>query len=118
MKKETGCRDNLISIVVPCFNESSVIEQFYRELKRVLCSLDDFEHEIVFVDDGSDDDTLVKLNAMAQGDACVRVGSFSRNFGHQVALTAGLDAVVGGAAITMDADLQHPPAMIPAIAVP
>ena len=112
-KKKPCCARGLISVVIPCFNESTVIQLFYPELKRVFQTLEDFQHEIIFVDDGSTDDTLVQLNRMAQQDSCVRVCSFSRNFGHQIAITAGLDAATGEAAITMDADLQHPPELIP-----
>jgi dolichol-phosphate mannosyltransferase len=67
----------------------------------------------VFVDDGSADDTLDQLNLIAENDPAVRVCSLSRNFGHQITLTAGLDAAVGDAVIMMDADLQHPPSLIP-----
>jgi len=112
-QKEAHCHDGLISIVVPCFNESKVINLFYAELKQVLQTLKDLEYEIIFVDDGSTDDTLAQLNETAEKDSCVRVCSLSRNFGHQIALTAGLDTAIGDAVIMMDADLQHPPALIP-----
>jgi len=112
-KEEQDFHRNFISVVVPCFNESKVVGLFYPELKRVLDGLEGFEYEIIFVDDGSTDDTLDKLNQIARKDLCVRVCSFSRNFGHQIALTAGLDVAVGDVVITMDADLQHPPALIP-----
>ncbi|MDD5327552.1 MAG: glycosyltransferase family 2 protein [Phycisphaerae bacterium] len=103
----------LLSVVVPCFNESKVIRMFYVELKRVLQAEKDLEHEIIFVDDGSSDDTLMQLNQIACEDGRVRVCSLSRNFGHQIALTAGLDAAVGDAVVMIDADLQHPPELIP-----
>jgi dolichol-phosphate mannosyltransferase len=112
-QKESNHLGALISVVVPCFNESAVIDLFYRELKRVLQTLDNLEHEIIFIDDGSIDDTLIRLNQIGREDPCVCVGSFSRNFGHQIALTAGLDAAMGEAVIIMDADLQHPPELIP-----
>ncbi len=108
-------RRRLVSIVVPCYNESEVIGLFYRELRRVLDSVADLDFEVMFVDDGSGDDTLERLNEIARGDAAVRVCSLSRNFGHQVALTAGLDFASGDAVVMMDADLQHPPALIPAL---
>lgn len=111
--KGPAYRENLISVVVPCYNESKVIHVFYQALKPVLQALEGFQHEIIFIDDGSADDTLVQLNQIAERDSCVRVGSFSRNFGHQTALTAGMDAAEGKALITMDADLQHPPGLIP-----
>lgn len=112
-KEKQDFHRNFISVVVPCFNESKVVGLFYPELKRVLDGLEGFEYEIIFVDDGSTDATLDELNQIASEDRCVRVCSFSRNFGHQIALTAGLDIAEGDAAITMDADLQHPPALIP-----
>jgi glycosyltransferase involved in cell wall biosynthesis len=106
---------SLLSVVVPCYNESEVIGIFYRALRPVLESLADLNHEIVFVDDGSTDDTLAQLNSIAQSDSSVRVCSLSRNFGHQISLTAGLDFAEGDAVIMMDSDLQHPPALIPAL---
>jgi glycosyltransferase involved in cell wall biosynthesis len=103
----------LISVVCPCFNEEEVIRLFYTELNRVLVQMADIDHEIILVDDGSRDKTLDRLNEIAAGDACVKVVSFSRNFGHQMALTAGVDYAGGDAVVLMDSDLQHPPAIIP-----
>jgi len=103
----------LLSIVLPCFNEQEVLTIVYRALKDVLAQLPGVEHEIVAVDDGSTDSTLAHLNALMAKDPSLRVLSLSRNFGHQVALTAGLDAVTGDAVVMMDADMQHPPALIP-----
>lgn len=103
----------LLSVVVPCYNEHEAIEHTYREIKRVLLTLQELDHEIVFVDDGSADDTLLRLNSVAEGDPTVRVLALSRNFGHQIALAAGLDAAVGNAVVMMDADLQHPPSLVP-----
>jgi dolichol-phosphate mannosyltransferase len=100
-------------VVVPCFNESEVIEIFYKALKPVLVGIDGIDHEIVFVDDGSTDDTLDRLNTIMAADSAVRVCSLSRNFGHQIALTAGMDAAVGDAVVIMDSDMQHPPALVP-----
>ena len=105
--------DELLSVVVPCYNESEVIEAFYREIRPVLESLAPLDFELIFVDDGSGDDTLQRLNLIADKDHRVRVCSLSRNFGHQIALTAGLEAAEGSAVIMMDADLQHPPSLIP-----
>jgi len=110
---EDAYRPRLISIVSPCYNEADVIGLFYDELRRVLDSLAEYDFELVFVDDGSKDRTLEVLNRIAAGDHRVRVASFSRNFGHQIALTAGLDFAAGDAVIMMDSDLQHPPALIP-----
>ena len=102
-----------LTIVAPCYNESEVIALFYRQLVDVLDELRDLEVDILFVDDGSTDDTLQILDQIARNDDRVRIGSFSRNFGHQNALTAGLEHAEGDAVITMDCDLQHPPRVIP-----
>lgn len=106
-------RDPLVSIVSPCFNEVEAIGLFHRELRTVLDGIPGFEFEVVLVDDGSSDGTLQAINAIAREDPRVRACSLSRNFGHQIALTAGLDAAAGDAVIMMDADLQHPPRVIP-----
>jgi len=103
----------LLSIVTPCYNESEVVHLFYNAVKPVLDTLSDLDCEIVFVDDGSTDDTLMHLNEIASRDETVRVCSLSRNFGHQIALTAGLDFARGDAIVLMDSDLQHPPGSIP-----
>jgi dolichol-phosphate mannosyltransferase len=102
-----------VSIVVPCFNEAEVIGLFHRALTAELDAIADCRFEILYVDDGSKDQTLVALNAIAAQDPRVSVLSFSRNFGHQIALSAGIDFATGDAVITMDSDLQHPPALIP-----
>lgn len=111
----SGGRRDLLSVVVPCYNESEVVETFYRAIRPVLDALKPLNCELIFVDDGSADDTLDKLNRLAEKDPAVRVCSLSRNFGHQIALTAGLDAATGDAVIMMDSDLQHPPTLIPAM---
>ena len=103
----------LLSVISPCYNESEVIGLFYETLRPVLESLDHLDFEMVFVDDGSSDDTLAQLNRLAQNDPALRVLSLSRNFGHQVALTAGIDHAAGDAVVMMDSDLQHPPSVIP-----
>jgi dolichol-phosphate mannosyltransferase len=102
-----------LCVVSPCFNEEAGIRQFHCALRRVLASLDDLDYRIVLVDDGSTDATLSVLNELAAGDGRVRVYALSRNFGHQVALTAGCDVARGDAFILMDSDLQHPPELIP-----
>lgn len=106
-------RNQLLSVVAPCYNEVGGIELFYDQLKAVLKTLPDLDHEILLVDDGSNDGTLEKLNALAQKDSRLFVYSLSRNFGHQIALTAGLEAAQGDVVIMMDSDLQHPPSLIP-----
>ena len=102
-----------LTVVAPCYHEAEGIGHFHAALKAVLVGLDDLTHEILFVDDGSRDTTLDQLLALAERDPCVKVYSLSRNFGHQVALTAGLDAARGDAVVMMDSDLQHPPELIP-----
>jgi len=104
-----------LSIVVPCYNEAAVVDAFYAELTRALQPVADLRWDVHFIDDGSTDGTLDRLNAIAQADRRVRVYSLSRNFGHQIALTAGLDATRGVPVVMMDADLQHPPSILPAI---
>jgi glycosyltransferase involved in cell wall biosynthesis len=105
----------LLSVVAPCYNESEVIGLFYAAVRPVLDTLEDLDYEILFVDDGSTDDTLDKLNEIAEQDPAVRVCSLSRNFGHQITLTAGLDHAAGDAVIMMDSDLQHPPSLVPVL---
>jgi len=107
-----ACRRR-ISIVSPCYNEAEIIHLFYGELHRILDGLSEYDFELILVDDGSTDLTLDALNQIAERDERVRVASFSRNFGHQIALTAGLDFATGDAVIMMDSDLQHPPALLP-----
>lgn len=102
-----------ICVVTPCFNEEEAIVYFYKAIKEVLNALPEYDHHILTVDDGSSDRTLEVLNGLAEKDPCLRVYSLSRNFGHQVALSAGLDAARGDAIIMMDSDLQHPPTLIP-----
>lgn len=100
-----------LSIVIPCFNESANIEELHRRLDAISADIPG-EVEFVLVDDGSRDDTLDKLKALSTSDPRVRVLGLSRNFGHQAALSAGIDHASGDAVVVMDADLQHPPEMI------
>ena len=104
--------ESTLAIVIPCYNEAAVIEQFYGELARALETVD-VDWRACFVDDGSTDETLERLNGLAKSHPRVRVYSLSRNFGHQVALSAGLDVTLGSAVVMMDGDLQHPPALLP-----
>ena len=103
----------MLCVVSPCYNEAGGIRSFHASLKLVLASLEGLDHRIVLVDDGSTDATLAVLNELAAVDERVSVYSLSRNFGHQVALTAGCDVARGDAYILMDSDLQHPPELIP-----
>jgi dolichol-phosphate mannosyltransferase len=102
-----------LCLVTPCYNEEEVLPLFYQALKPVLDSIADLDYRILFVDDGSSDRTLEVLDGLAAADSRVLVYSFSRNFGHQIALTAGLDMADGDAVLFMDSDLQHPPELIP-----
>ena len=102
-----------ISIIVPCFNEEEVLELFYIEIKNILESMSDYEYEIIFVDDGSTDDTLNKIKKLALQDKNVSFLSFSRNFGKEAAIYAGFCNVQGNLVCVMDADLQDPPTLIP-----
>jgi len=102
----------LLSVVVPCFNEEEVIARTHRRLTEVLASQPALALEFIYVDDGSRDRTLAILKDLRSSDARVRVVSFSRNFGHQFAVTAGLDHAAGDAVCVIDADLQDPPEVI------
>jgi polyisoprenyl-phosphate glycosyltransferase len=106
----------LLSVVSPVYEEEEVLPHFHRVLGEVLDGLaDEYEAEIILVDDGSRDGTLALLRQMAADDPRVRYFSFSRNFGHQAAITAGLENARGDAVVTLDCDLQHPPSLIPAL---
>ena len=102
----------LLSIVVPCKDEEAVLAETHRRLLGVLQQLD-MAYEVVYVDDGSSDSTFEVLRGIQRQNSCVRVVRFSRNFGHQVAITAGLEYATGDAVVLIDADLQDPPEMIP-----
>lgn len=102
----------LLSVVVPVFNEKACVAELAGRVSAVFEGLA-ADLEIVFVDDGSDDGTLDAIQALVDADDRVKFISFSRNFGHQVALAAGLEHAGGDAVISMDGDLQHPPELIP-----
>jgi dolichol-phosphate mannosyltransferase len=101
-----------VDLVIPVFNEAGVVEQTHARIRAVIDSLPD-EFCIYYVNDGSTDETPQVLAELARNDRRVRVIELSRNFGHQAALTAGLDAARGEVVISMDGDGQHPPEMIP-----
>ena len=101
----------LVSYVVPAYNESAGIKEFYKQLTDELDKASGYRFEIIFINDGSADDTLDKLIELQKADPRVIVINFSRNFGHQIAITAGLDHADGDAVIIMDSDLQDPPAV-------
>jgi len=101
----------LVSYVVPVFNEQESIAMFYDTLCSTISQREDLDFELVFIDDGSSDDSPALLAAFADEDPRVRTILLSRNFGHQAAVTAGMDAARGDAVVVMDADLQDPPAV-------
>jgi len=105
-------RMSKISVIVPCYNEEKAIPIFYRELMNVLCTLN-HDYEILFVNDGSKDRTLDELKVLAEKDGNVKYLSFSRNFGKEAAMLAGMRHSAGDLIAIMDADLQDPPALIP-----
>jgi glycosyltransferase involved in cell wall biosynthesis len=107
-------RRQLVSIVIPVLNEAEVLPLLLEQLATVLRQLP-YEFELIFVDDGSTDESFALLSRLAGKDSRIKAISFSRNFGHQAALTAGLQHSNGDAVITMDADLQHPPSLIPTL---
>ena len=103
-----------LSVVVSCYNEELALDQFYEETTGILKKLS-WKYELIFVNDGSQDQTLSVLTRLSQSDERVKVISFSRNFGHEAAMIAGLDYSQGDGIVCMDADLQHPPEYLPAI---
>ncbi len=102
----------LISVVIPCYNEAAVVREAHRRLAEMSGTLTAAAFEFVFVDDGSNDDTAAVLHKLSQADARVRGLRLSRNFGQQIATTAGLEHAAGDAVVLMDADLQDPPELI------
>jgi glycosyltransferase involved in cell wall biosynthesis len=102
----------LLSLIVPFYNEAAMVEQFSDAILPCLAAIEDTEWEIVCVDDGSTDATLAGLVTLAARDKRFKIIEFSRNFGKEAALTAGIDAARGEAVIPIDADLQDPPEMI------
>lgn len=103
-----------ISVVIPMYYEEQVAEECYERVSKVLYDLrDNYDYEILFINDGSKDNTLPILENIAKEDSKIKVISFSRNFGHQAAVTAGLKFVTGDCVVIIDADLQDPPELIP-----
>ncbi len=102
-----------ISVAVPVYNEEAVVPELLRRLRAMLDGLPGGPHEMVFADDGSRDATVAALRDAAAGDGRIRVVELSRNFGHQIALTAALDHCRGDAIVMMDGDLQDAPELIP-----
>ena len=104
--------NKLLSLIVPVFNEEEVLPVSYARMSAAMQALTGYDYEIIYVNDGSRDGTMKQLRAIAKEHKEVRVISFSRNFGHQLAVTAGMDNARGDALIIIDADLQDPPEVI------
>ena len=102
----------LLSVVVPVFNESAVLPAFLERAATAFAAIPGVDYELIFVDDGSRDDSFAQLSARAARDPHVRVVKFSRNFGHQIAITAGVDHARGDCVVVIDADLQDPPEVV------
>lgn len=103
-----------LSIIIPIFNEAAVLVELHRRLREVMSGLEPIVRswEVVFIDDGSKDESLQMLREMAAAEPRFKVIAFARNFGHQVAITAGVDKAEGDAVVIMDADLQDPPEVV------
>ena len=107
-----GKEMKLLSVVIPCFNEELVLRATHERLSRAVSAIEGFEYELIFVDDGSRDQTFEILAEIQSHDPHTRVLKLSRNFGHQIAVTAGLEAATGNVIAVIDADLQDPPEVI------
>lgn len=107
-------RRPLISVVCPIFREEDTVEEFYRRVTEALESVEPaIRHELVFVNDGSDDTSGDRLRAICAADSRAKLVDLSRNFGHQLAITSGIDHATGDAVVVMDGDLQDPPEVLP-----
>lgn len=111
-RNERNRDPDLLSVIVPCLNEALVIEETHRRLLAALTTISETGFEVLYIDDGSSDATLEILRGLQKADSRVRVIAFSRNFGHQFAVTAGLEHARGEAVVVIDADLQDPPDVI------
>jgi dolichol-phosphate mannosyltransferase len=103
----------LLSVIIPCYNEEDVLRATHERLSKVFSEMTGFDYELIFVNDGSADQTQLILTQLQLSDPHVRVLLLSRNFGHQIAVTAGLEEAAGDAVVIIDADLQDPPEVIP-----
>lgn len=102
-----------ISVVIPMYCEQEVVKECYDRLSKTLQNIEGYEYEIIFIDDGSEDKTLSILEEIEAKDKHIKIISFSRNFGHQAAVTAGIKYVTGDVIAIIDADMQDPPELIP-----
>ncbi|MBR2137185.1 MAG: glycosyltransferase [Alphaproteobacteria bacterium] len=105
--------NKLISIVVSAYNEQDNVGELYKQLQKNMANVTGADYELVFVDDGSTDNTLANCKKLQKKDKRVKIVQLKRNFGHEIAMTAGMDYAKGDAVIFMDADLQHPPVYVP-----
>lgn len=103
---------DLLTLIVPCYNEEESLPLLYRELKKLSQKMSEQDFEFLFIDDGSKDSTLIILEKLAQEDSRIKYFSFSRNFGKEAAIYAGLENAQGNFVAVMDADMQDPPALI------
>ncbi len=101
----------LLSVIIPCYNEELVVRESYKRLTDVLCQTN-MDYELIFINDGSKDQTFSILNDLSQSDTTVKIINFARNFGHQCAVTAGINNCKGDLAVIIDSDLQDPPEVI------
>lgn len=102
-----------LDVIIPCYNEATVIRTTYERVSTVMQGIKEMEYTITFIDDGSKDETLSILQEIAENDQRIKVIGFSRNFGHQPAVTAGINLCTADMAVIIDADLQDPPEVIP-----
>lgn len=112
MAQQQETKKTSVSIIIPCCNEAGNINVLYQKILEQINKLD-IEYEFIFIDDGSIDETFNIIMSLHKENPKVKSVSFSRNFGHQAAIIAGLHFCKGDCAIMMDADLQHPPELIP-----
>jgi len=105
-------QNRTISIVIPIYNEAPNVTPLYQAVKKIITGLPQ-KFELIFVDDGSSDDSVSRIKKLTKKDKAVRVVELARNFGKEIAVTAGIHAAHGDAAVIMDADLQHPPELLP-----
>ncbi|MEG0829585.1 MAG: glycosyltransferase family 2 protein [Anaerovoracaceae bacterium] len=101
-----------VDLVIPCYNESEMIDMFFQRTQKVISQINGYQFTFIFVDDGSNDDTLIKIKELGENQKNIRYISFSRNFGKEAAMYAGIKASTGERLAIMDADLQHPPELL------
>ena len=105
--------NKLVSIVISAYNEQDNVTELYKQLNTSLKKVKNIDFEFLYVDDGSSDKTYANCLKLQKKDARVKLVQLKRNFGHEIAMTAGMDYAKGDAVIFMDSDLQHPPVYIP-----